>query len=154
PAIATRITHIHFYGFLEPYEERKVTQSQVVAELRRRLVVHPTYKPAVTVRTAVGGGDSGSYVLKINLMGNDIQQLADIALKWLEKAEKSASIADSKVGVTLSNPEIRVAVDRRRAADLGVRMATVGKTLRLAVSGEDEISNYREGSEQYPVTMR
>src|SRR5262249_4670675 len=47
-----------------------------------------------------------------------------------------------------------VDVDRRRAADLGVRMATIGNALRLAVSGDDEISNYREGSEQYPVTIR
>jgi hydrophobic/amphiphilic exporter-1 (mainly G- bacteria), HAE1 family len=45
-------------------------------------------------------------------------------------------------------------VDRRRAADLGVRMATIGNTLRLAVAGDDEISNYREGSEQYPVKIR
>jgi HAE1 family hydrophobic/amphiphilic exporter-1 len=47
-----------------------------------------------------------------------------------------------------------VAVDRRRAADLGVRMATIGNTLRLAVSGDDEISFFKEGQEQYPVKIR
>ena len=47
-----------------------------------------------------------------------------------------------------------MSVDRRRAADLGVRMATVGNTLRLAVSGDDEISFYKEGQEQYPVKIR
>jgi HAE1 family hydrophobic/amphiphilic exporter-1 len=47
-----------------------------------------------------------------------------------------------------------VAVDRKRAADLGVRMATVGNTLRLAVSGDDQISYYKEGPEQYPVKIR
>ena len=45
----------------------------------------------------------------------------------------------------MSNPEIMVAVDRRRAADLGVRMSTVGDTLRLMVSGDEEISIYHEG---------
>ena len=33
-------------------------------------------------------------------------------------------------------------------------MATVGNTLRLAVAGDDEISFYKEGQEQYPVKMR
>jgi multidrug efflux pump subunit AcrB len=33
-------------------------------------------------------------------------------------------------------------------------MATIGNTLRLAVAGDDEISTYREGSEQYPVKIR
>jgi len=33
-------------------------------------------------------------------------------------------------------------------------MATIGNTLRLAVAGDDEISNFREGSERYPVKLR
>jgi HAE1 family hydrophobic/amphiphilic exporter-1 len=33
-------------------------------------------------------------------------------------------------------------------------MATIGNTLRLAVAGDDEISNFREGSERYPVKVR
>ena len=45
-------------------------------------------------------------------------------------------------------------MDRKRAADLGVRMATIGNTLRLAVSGDDQISFYKEGTEQYPVKIR
>ena len=51
-------------------------------------------------------------------------------------------------------PFKHVAVDRKRAADLGVRMSTVGNTLRMAVSGDDQISFYKEGAEQYPVKMR
>src|SRR5262249_9723467 len=45
-------------------------------------------------------------------------------------------------------------VDRQRAADLGIRMSTIGSTLRLMVSGDDIISYYREGTEQYPVKIR
>ena len=64
------------------------------------------------------------------------------------------SLTDVKINLSLSNPEVHVAVDRKRAADLGVRMATVGNTLRLAVSGDDQISFYKEAAEQYPVKMR
>jgi HAE1 family hydrophobic/amphiphilic exporter-1 len=56
--------------------------------------------------------------------------------------------------LSVSNPEIHVILDRKRAADLGVRMSTVGNTLRLAVAGDDQISNFREGSERYPVKVR
>ena len=59
-----------------------------------------------------------------------------------------------KINLSLANPEVHVAVDRKRAADLGVRMSTVGNTLRLAVSGDDQISFYKEAAEQYPVKMR
>ena len=33
-------------------------------------------------------------------------------------------------------------------------METVGDALRLMVAGDDEISSFREGAEQYPVKMR
>src|SRR2546421_4033703 len=47
-----------------------------------------------------------------------------------------------------NSPELQVKVDRQRAADLGVRMADVGSTVRLMYSGRDEISTFKEGSEQ------
>ena len=49
---------------------------------------------------------------------------------------------------------MRVAVDRQRAADLGVRVRDLAGALRLMVSGEDEITSFREGGERYPVKMR
>jgi HAE1 family hydrophobic/amphiphilic exporter-1 len=75
-------------------------------------------------------------------------------LKTLAAAQQTPSLAEPKLSLSVSNPEIHVAVDRRRAADLGVRMSTIGNTLRLAVSGDDQISFYKEGQEQYPVKVR
>ena len=61
---------------------------------------------------------------------------------------------DVKARVNLGNPEVRVAVDRQRAADLGVRVSDLANALRLMVSGEDEITSFREDGERYPVKMR
>jgi len=46
-----------------------------------------------------------------------------------------------------------VKVDRQKASDLGVRVSDVAHAVRLMFSGEDEISTYKEGDEQYRVTM-
>jgi multidrug efflux pump subunit AcrB len=43
---------------------------------------------------------------------------------------------------------------RPRASDLGVRVSDIAGAVRLLMSGEDQISTFKEGSEQYPVTMR
>ena len=74
--------------------------------------------------------------------------------RLLAKAQATPSLVDAKTDYSNASPEVQVAVDRARAADLGVRMSTVGNTLRLMVSGDDEISTYREGGEQYPVKIR
>ena len=88
------------------------------------------------------------------MLGPDLAEIAEYSKKALVAAQKLPSLTDAKITLNLSNPEVHVAVDRRRAADLGVRMATVGNTLRLAVSGDDQISFYKEAAEQYPVKMR
>ncbi len=58
------------------------------------------------------------------------------------------------MNLNLNNPELQVNIDRTKASDLGVRVSDIAGAVRLLMSGEDEISTYKEGSEQYPVTMR
>jgi HAE1 family hydrophobic/amphiphilic exporter-1 len=154
PTIAERVTHIHLIAQALPLEQRTNTQEQMVTEMRRRLAAHQGLKPSITNRNPLGGGESGGFPISANLLGPDLQVLAQYSLRALAAAQQLPSLADPKVSLNIANPEIRVSVDRRRAADLGVRMQTVGDALRLMVSGDDEISTYREGAEQYPVKMR
>jgi HAE1 family hydrophobic/amphiphilic exporter-1 len=151
---SNNINHAHLQVQLLPLDQRKVTQDQVIARIRKALSAHPGMRPAITTRTALGGGEQNSYPIQANLLGPDMNKLAEYSLRLLGRAQQEPSLADPKVSVSISNPEIRVSVDRKRAADLGVRMSTVGNTLRLMVAGDDEITRYREGNEQYPVKIR
>jgi HAE1 family hydrophobic/amphiphilic exporter-1 len=56
--------------------------------------------------------------------------------------------------VSLNSPELQVKIDRQRASDLGVRAADIGGAVRLMIAGEDQISTYKEGDEQYDVTLQ
>jgi HAE1 family hydrophobic/amphiphilic exporter-1 len=103
---------------------------------------------------ALGSGEQGGFPIQANIQGPDMNRLADYALRMLAAAQHTPSLADPKVSVNVSNPELSVDVDRERAADAGVRMSTIGGTLRLMVAGDDIVSYYREGAEQYPVKMR
>jgi hydrophobe/amphiphile efflux-1 (HAE1) family protein len=148
-------THFHFNFRALPPEERKRNQSEIIREVRQRLAKYPGSRPSISARNALGSGEGqGGFAISANIMGPDLKQLADYSLKALDAAQHVPSLAEPKVMLSISNPEIHVAVDRRRAADLGVRMATIGNTLRLAVAGDDRISFYKEGQEQYPVKIR
>jgi HAE1 family hydrophobic/amphiphilic exporter-1 len=149
-----KVNHAHLFVYLLPLDQRTVTQDQVVTRMRQILAAHPSLAPIITVRQALGGGENGGFPIQASLLGPDMNTLSDYAMQLLAKAQHTPSLADPKTSVSNSSPEIRVAVDRARAADLGVRMSTVGNTLRMMVSGDDEISTYREGAEQYPVKMR
>jgi HAE1 family hydrophobic/amphiphilic exporter-1 len=153
--VAGSPTHIHFLCQALPLDQRKQTQAQIITEMRRRLAAHPGYRPSITSRNALGSGEgTGGFAISANILGPTLDQIADYSKKALVAAQKLPSLTEVKVNINLSNPEIHVAVDRKRAADLGVRMATVGNILRLAVAGDDEISFYKESAEQYPVKIR
>jgi HAE1 family hydrophobic/amphiphilic exporter-1 len=154
PTIFERVNHSHIFIQLKPLGERKGTQEQVAAEVRKLMTAHPGYKPTIVMRTPIGGGESASYPIQLNFMGPDLRKLAGYALGMIGDVQAMPFISDSKAIVNLSNPELRVAVDRQRAADLGVRIGDLARALRLMVSGQDEISSYREGGERYPVTIR
>jgi HAE1 family hydrophobic/amphiphilic exporter-1 len=151
----SNLTHIHFNCQALPIRDRKHTQREIITEMRTRLAKHPGYRPSITARNALGSGEGqGGYAISANILGPDLKQLTEYAMKALDAAQHTPSLTEPKLSLSVSNPEIHVAVDRRRAADLGVRMATVGNTLRLAVAGDDRISFYKEGQEQYPVKIR
>ena len=153
---ADRYTHFHAFFYLLPPGERTVTQDQVVARVRRILAKHPGANPTVTPRNPLGGGGAGGGGSSINasLLGPDIDKLYDYSQQLLAKGKETPSLVDARTDYSNASPEVQVAVDRSRAADLGVRMSTIGSTLRLMVAGDDEISSYREAGEQYPVKIR
>ena len=148
-------THIHLLCQALPIEQRKNTQADIITEMRRRLAAHPGYRPSISSRTALGSGEgTGGFAIVANILGPDLPRIVEYSKRALDAAQGIPSITEVKIALNVSNPEIHVDVDRKRAADLGVRMATIGNTLRLAVAGDDEISFYKEGQEQYPVKIR
>jgi HAE1 family hydrophobic/amphiphilic exporter-1 len=154
PTIFERVNHSHILITLQPLSERSFTQDEIADRVRQLMTKYPAYKPTVVIRAPIGGGETSSYPIQVNLTGPDLQRLSGYALRLLKDVQGMPFVSDSKAVVNLSNPELRVAVDRQRAADLGVRVSDLARALRLMVSGEDEISSYREAGERYPVTIR
>jgi len=154
PTINERPNHSHMQVTLKPRDERSLGQEAIVARVRRLMANHPSLKPTVIEPSALGGGELGGMPINVLLLGPDLTRLADYASRLLSDTDKVPTLADKKTTVNVSNPEIEVNVDRQRASDLGVSIADVANALRLEVAGEDEISTYREGTEQYPVKMR
>jgi HAE1 family hydrophobic/amphiphilic exporter-1 len=148
-----RVNHFHVFVYLKPLDQRKSSQADVMARMREILAQRPGLASIVAGKAPLGGGE-GNFAISANLMGPDIDKLYPYSQQLLARAQELPSLVDVKSGYSAASPEVHVVVDRARAADLGVRMSTIGGLLRMMVSGDDEISNYREGAEQYPVKIR
>ncbi len=154
PTIAERVNHSHLLVQLAPIDQRDHSQEEIAMAVRKAMAGYAAYRPTVVVRTPTGGGESNAWPILVNLYGPDLHRLSGYALQLNERLQKLPQFIDVKARVNLGNPELRVDVDRQRAADLGVRVAPLARALRLLVSGEDEITSFREDGERYPVKMR
>ena len=72
------------------------------------------------------------------------------------KTKELGGIVDADTTLKLDKPELRVHIDRARAADLGVDSSNISDALRLMVGGDDQVSRFRDPSvnEDYDVQLR
>jgi HAE1 family hydrophobic/amphiphilic exporter-1 len=147
-----RVTMAYIYVFLEPQDKRPpITEmGQKVRELSRD---YAYARPRVTFPNALGGRDTFAPI-RLQMLGPDMNRLVELSRQLNVEILKEPSIVDVKVNLTLNNPELQVNIDRTLASDLGVRVSDVASSVRLLMSGEDQISTFKEDSEQYPVMMR
>ncbi|MGH9720018.1 MAG: efflux RND transporter permease subunit, partial [Bryobacteraceae bacterium] len=110
-------------------------------------------RPRINFPNALGGRDSFAPIRGM-LLGPDLKKLSELAKLISLELFKAPAVADPRVALNLNNPEMQVTIDRARASDLGVRVSDIAGAVRLLMSGEDQISTFKEGAEQYPVTMR
>ncbi len=150
--ILDRVTMAGITVLLRPQSERAdiVTMGQRVRQVLRD---YAYTRPRVSFPNVLGGRDTFAPI-RLQLLGPDINQVVEIAKAANVELAKVPSLVDVKVNLNLNNPELQVDIDRALASDLGVRVSDIANAVRLLMSGEDQISTYKEGSEQYPVTMR
>jgi len=130
------------------------SQLQVMQEVRRKLRKYRDLR--VSVRNIVGfniGG--GSFDIDFVLKGPDLQALSTYAERLRDRQE-SLGLLDADTTLKLDKPELRVEIDRARAADLRVDPERVGTAVRLLVGGDEEVSRFKDPSnnEDYRVTLR
>lgn len=144
--------HGHLYISLKDRSQRNRSSAEIGKDVRKIMNGFPN--ASITVRLpSVLGGENYSPIRAI-IRGPDIEKLAVFGQRATAKMSEWPGMLDVSPDMKLNKPELQVKVDRQRAADLGVRMTDIASAVRLMYSGEDEISTFKENSEQYSVTMQ
>lgn len=132
------------------------SQQDVMAEVRRRLQKYAPMRIGIRNAQSFNFGAGGRTDIDFVFRGPDILALNGYADDLVERSKKIGGIVDADTSLKLNKPELRVAIDRNRAADLGVDTSDIATSLRLMVGGEDQASRFRDESvdEDYDVQLR
>ena len=147
-----RVNMAQMTVLLKPRNER-LEITEMGAKVRAITREYPFARPRVTYPNVLGGRDTFAPI-RVQLLGPDMRRLVEYAKEANVRMLKDPALTDVKANLNLNNPELQVVIDRPLASDLGVRVADIAGAVRLLMSGEDQISTFKEDAEQYHVTMR
>jgi HAE1 family hydrophobic/amphiphilic exporter-1 len=145
--------HSHVYVRLVDLSKRKRSNLEVADDVRKITAEYPNLRARVMIPSALGGGET-YFPIRALVLGPEFSRVAELSKELASRMRKVPGLLDVDPGVSLNTPELQIQIDRQRASDLGVRASEVGTAVRMMVAGEDQISTYKEGDEQYEVTMQ
>lgn len=147
------VTIANIYCRMIDLKERKFTQASVMAKAREVMRDYPDLRANVQEVKLFSSSAFKNVQLEISLRGPDIDTLNANAAKVLKFLKASPNYTDADTNASNRTPELQVFIQRDRAANLGVPVATVASTLGILVGGEP-VSKYKEGADQYDVWLR
>jgi hydrophobic/amphiphilic exporter-1 (mainly G- bacteria), HAE1 family len=136
-------------------KERKQSQIELMERARKEIVAKLPSSLRVTVAEVPDFGGAGGSAANIQyaVSGPDLNELSRIANELTDGLRKIPGAVDVDNSLIVGKPEVRVAIDRDRAADLGVSVSDIAGTLQLFVGGQ-KVSTYAEEGQQYDIRAR
>ena len=136
---------------LVPKEKRKKSTSEVGEEIKSKLKEIPGMKVYVNPIGLFGSADQAAIQIAIN--GTDFNEITKAAMQVEDVLKSVPGTTDVRLSSETGKPEMRIAIDRAKMAQLGLSVADVGTTLRIALTGDDQ-SKYRDGNTEYVIRIR
>ena len=138
---------------LKPLSQRRLSADQVTNELRRKLRNIPgtaiTFNNPPVIRIG-GRGSRSSY--QYTLQGLDLPELQQASIDLVRALQDDPTFVGVNSDQDTVSPSVRVAIDRGRAAALGVTPDEIQSTLGLAFGGQ-QVSQIYATTDQYQVVL-
>jgi multidrug efflux pump len=141
-------------GFLrfKPWDMRDIKQQAVAAQLTPALMALPGVM-AFPVNPPSLGQSFRNPPLQFVIQGPGYAELDGLVSRFLERMRAYPGLVNTDSDLKLDKPQLDILVDRNRAADLGVDIDEIGRTLQVLLGGR-QITRFKKDGEQYDVVVQ
>jgi multidrug efflux pump len=138
---------------MPPWSERERSQFELAQELQPKLFSIPGILafPGSPPPLGQSARDKPiSFVIQTSQSYEKLQELVDA---MMAKASEYPGFNNLESDLKLNTPQITVEVDREKAADVGVEIETLGRTLETMLGGR-QVTRFKRDGEQYDVIVQ
>ncbi len=139
--------------------DREFSQAELINKAREITKKYPKqYTIGVSGTSSIGaslgiGGRSGSSGIGFFISGPDMDKLDEFSQKLVDRLKQDPNFRDADRSLDLSSPELQIAIDRNKAADLGVSTGAVAQALNVFANGQ-QVSTFSEGTDLFDVYVQ
>jgi multidrug efflux pump len=137
--------------FLADWDDRDQSTAEIAAALEKKF----TGLTGVRVRTQVGGGlvRTRGQPFQLVLGGPDYAELAQWRDIMLAQMENNPGLVGADSDYKETRPQMRVVIDKSRAADLDVSATAIGTALETMMGGR-RVTTFVDNGEEYDVMLQ
>lgn len=131
--------------------DRSRPSSEITDEIRDRLQ-QVILGAEVRAEPEKMGPPTGS-AINMEISGRDLRELGRIVKRFKQAMKDVPGLVDLKDNYIAAKPEIKVDVDKEKAAIMGLDAYTIAQAVKTAINGF-KVGVYREGKDEYDIIAR
>ncbi|MBC7378738.1 MAG: efflux RND transporter permease subunit, partial [Burkholderiaceae bacterium] len=135
------------------WDDRKRTTLELAREMLPRFNSLPGVNAFPITPPSLGQGFRERPLNFVILTSDSYQNLNTFTRQMLDEIAKNPGIQSPNVDLRLNKPELRIEIDREKAADLGVSVSVVARAMETMLGGRN-VTRYKRDAEQYDVIVQ
>lgn len=148
------VTRAISFARLKPWEQRERKQQDLAAQISRELSQIPGIRLFATNPPSLGQGGANTKPVEFVLRSSEsYEQIKRYVDQVLAEVANSPVLTNIESNLILDKPQIKVSIDRQRAADLGVGVDVIGRTMETLLGGR-QVTRFNMNSKQYDVMLQ
>lgn len=137
---------------LKDWKDRSRTSLEIANDIRPKMRAIPGITASALTPPSLGGGRDAP-VQFILMTQAPYTELARMVERLQDEMRKSPMFFNVDSDLRMSQPELRIIVNREKLGDQGVPVETVGRTLETMLGGR-VVTRYKQDGEQYDVIVQ
>ena len=135
------------------WEERKRTTQELARDLQPKVATLPGVSAFLITPPSLGQGFRARPLTYVIQTSDSYENLNQVATAFMAEIAQNPGIVGPDIDLRLNKPELRIEVNRERAADLGVNVDVVAKAIETMLGGRT-VTRYKRDAEQYDVIVQ
>ena len=136
-----------------PPATKPLTQQELMAVFRTSLNTIPDLEARVQDLSMSGFAANRGFPIELTIQGPDWEELARLSEELERRMAASPLMVDVDTDYQTGVPEVRVRPDRTKAAERGVSIEIIGRTINAMIGGE-RVGKYTHGGRRYDIRLR